>query len=336
MHSTGGMRWTLSLLALAACTLDEPAIETTTTSELGCHDLVCGGNSPIECALSICELDGSRKEYSRKGFKITSAWHEITGEDLPVYTAVGAEIYYVTAGGLTKHGSAALNTHFIVENKTGDRFELKIDDLRHPPFYDGTTSDTFIAYHVLYRYLPQPPLTPPPFDEMCPFGAYEDHGLTGAWALFWNGDRIDDSGKIIASNDKVGSWFNISCAGEAAPKMVRMHLGGAVDVTSPVTQRQAALYFFTADYCGNGNHFTILGNPITWKALVGPDDFDQAVASNEAIWSGRGAVCLDTPRYAAPKSVLCDGQLIPSCGKKYASWSAYGSIYSANPSQKQL
>jgi ADYC domain-containing protein len=333
MHSTGGMRWTLSLVLLTACALDEATVETT-TSELGCTNLICGGNSPIECALSICELDGSRNEYSRKGFKITKAWHEITGEDLPVYTAVGAEISYVTAGGVKKHGDQALNTHFEVENKDGARFELKIDDIAHPTFYDGTTSTTFIAYHVLYRYLPAPPMTPPPFDEMCPFGAYVDNGLTGAWALFWNGDRIDDSGKIIASNERVGSWFNISCAGEVAPKAARMKASGATAPKTSTSERQSALYFFSGDYCGNGTHQTILGQPIMWKDLWGPIDFAAPLGTNEAIWDGRGAVCLDTPRYVPRDSVVCPDRVLNRCKTLYDNWSDHGFIYSANPLMK--
>jgi len=328
MHSTGGMRWTLSLVVLAACTLDEPSTEIA-TSELGCTDLICGGNGPIECALSICELDGSRKEYSRKGFKITKAWRTETLANVPVFTGQGAKIHSETAGA-SYDGPAAVGTSFQVDNKDGQSYELQIYDYKYVWYYDGVTDPNFVAYHVRYRH--------PGMDwqELCPFEAYDDHGIPGYWAMFWNGDRIDDSGKIIATNEKVGSWFNISCAGEAAPKAARMKASGAIDPATPSGVRQAALYFFTADYCGNGTHYTILGHPIQWKDETVPDDFTVPIATNEAIWSGRGAVCLDTPRYAPPKSVLCDGQLIPSCGKNYASWSDYGSIYSANPFVKQL
>lgn len=55
-----------------------------------------------------------------------------------------------------------------------------------------------------------------------------------------------------------------------------------------------------ADYCGDGDSYTKPGNGLYLKDVFGEHDFGQGASNpTEAIWTRKGAACLDTPRDAA-------------------------------------
>jgi hypothetical protein len=56
------------------------------------------------------------------------------------------------------------------------------------------------------------------------------------------------------------------------------------------------LKMFTADVCGDGTSFTVHGQPLLWADANHLMGFAKPAASLEAVWTDKGAVCLDTPR----------------------------------------
>jgi hypothetical protein len=129
--------------------------------------------------------------------------------------------------------------------------------------------------------------------------------------------------------------------------------GHLVDGHAPyyttLAQRQAMLKMFAADYCGTGRAFTVDGQPLQYRDSTHwypgastpslPDSW--AARGVEALWSERGAVCLDTPRRVTREEVeaACPG--IPTCGgpagvvhwDEAGSWDAMAGVHviSANP-----
>lgn len=127
-------------------------------------------------------------------------------------------------------------------------------------------------------------------------------------------------------------WFTLACADEAVFKMKRMNYGpnayfNNTGMPASVAQRQATLKMITADYCGNGNSYTVQGTPLIWidaAHTVGPEKV-QTPNQREAFWDENGALCLDTPRFAA-KSDVKDECELPACSEIDPTSSIWGTI----------
>jgi len=324
MHSIGGMRWTLAFLLMTACAVDDlDAIEQSIVQK--CDDpLICPGNSDLVAALGPFELNADKVTDSSRGFHIVSISH--LGVDVPTFQVQGAKIHEIDANDNVFDGAGALSTIIRIHHTPSDReFDLKIVDYRVVPFYSANFAPTISGYYIQYK-----EVVAKDWKDICPYKDKVDAGIDGSWAVFWKGDRYDpDTGKIYASGGPpvVGTWFNISCAGEALIKMLRMHTGQAVAPFSPIERRLAVTWMFTATFCKPGTRYTHLGVPLVWSDLWEPSDAGPAEV--EAIWSAQGAVCLNTPRDKIPDPLVCNP---PECtDTQIANWDKLGWVMSALP-----
>lgn len=294
------------------------------SSALNCDDpLICPGNSNLIALLGPYEIDETGQKFSPRGFRMRALSKPESNIDW--FHVEGAMVVAHTADGKYLTGDDVVGLTIDLEHVSGAQFTLHVEE-RRPGFvetYSGGVSH-IEAWHVLYT-IPGAPEPKP----LCPYTDKVDENVTGDWLVFWKGDRYDpDTGKIFASDAEVGSWVNLSCAGEATIKMLRAGAGGAV-ADSPVAQRQATLNMFTASYCGpGGGRYTQLGQQITWKDLSGPNEM-VPISSYEAIWSETGAVCLDVPRMVDRREIQCQ---IPTCSSsEIANWPSIGWLLSGNP-----
>jgi len=147
-------------------------------------------------------------------------------------------------------------------------------------------------------------------------------------AIIFAGDRYDAEHKTVTgTGEETAGWFNIACSGTALAKLhLTRHTEASQIVKTTAVERQAMLKMFTADVCGDGTSFTVHGQPLLWADANHLTAFDRPAATLEAVWTERGAVCLDTPRrpeLAAAIAARC-GQL-PKCTDQR------GYVISGNP-----
>ena len=147
-------------------------------------------------------------------------------------------------------------------------------------------------------------------------------------AILFSGDRYDAERKTVtATGAATGGWFNIACAGTALAKLhLTRHTEASQIVKTTAIERQAMLKMFTADVCGDGTAFTVHGQPLLWADANHLTSFSARPASLEAVWTDRGAVCLDAPRrpeLAAAIAARCGP--LPRCTNQR------GYVISANP-----
>lgn len=127
------------------------------------------------------------------------------------------------------------------------------------------------------------------------------------------GERYDQESKTVIPNQN--GWVTLACAGSAAAKMALLGYGPNAafdDGSGPpsVAERQSTLKMLTADYCGDGESYTIDGTPLHWENQSGTVVEETTPGAFEAIWTADGAVCLDTPRVVERGEVSCT---LPSC-----------------------
>lgn len=124
-------------------------------------------------------------------------------------------------------------------------------------------------------------------------------------AVIFDNDRISpDDISVYAEED---NWFTFGCAGSA---LAKLHLSGYTAASSktlktPTTleQRTAWLKMTTGDYCGNGYAWTFAGMPLHYRDKLGRISTVAVGEKIEAVWSHKGALCLNTPRVDAHSSV---------------------------------
>jgi hypothetical protein len=129
------------------------------------------------------------------------------------------------------------------------------------------------------------------------------------------GERYDLESKTVIGDQK--GWITLACAGSAAAKMALLGYGPHAELDdgsapASVDQRQATLKMITADYCGDGQSYTVNGMPLAWENQGGTviPDSSLPVGPLEAIWTADGAACLDTPRLVDRSEVSCS---LPTC-----------------------
>jgi hypothetical protein len=147
-------------------------------------------------------------------------------------------------------------------------------------------------------------------------------------AILFSGDRYDAERKTVtATGAATAGWFNVACAGTALAKLhLTRHTEASQTVKTTAIERQAMLKMFTADVCGDGTSFTVHGQPLLWADANHLMAFNRPAASLEAVWTDRGAVCLDTPR----RPELADA-IAAHCGALPRCTSQRGYVISGNP-----
>lgn len=147
-------------------------------------------------------------------------------------------------------------------------------------------------------------------------------------AIIFAGDRYDAEHKTVtATGDAAAGWFNIACSGTALAKLhLTRHTEASQIVKTTAIERQAMLKMFTADVCGDGTSFTVHGQPLLWADANHLTAFDQPAATLEAVWTERGAVCLDTPRRPELAAAIA-----AHCGPLPRCTNQRGYVISGNP-----
>jgi hypothetical protein len=147
-------------------------------------------------------------------------------------------------------------------------------------------------------------------------------------AIIFAGDRYDAEHKtVIATGDVTAGWFNIACSGTALAKLhLTRHTEASQVMKTTAVERQAMLKMFTADVCGDGTSFTVHGQPLLWADANHLTSFGQPAATLEAVWTERGAMCLDTPR--RPELA---GAIAARCGQLPKCTDQRGYVISGNP-----
>lgn len=103
-------------------------------------------------------------------------------------------------------------------------------------------------------------------------------------------------------------WVSFACVNEALGKMKFLNY----HATGSTARRKATLLMLTADYCGDGTHFTVSGVPVAWRDTAGTVQPPFAENELEAMWDDNGAICLNTPRHV-DRSVVEARCNIPLC-----------------------
>jgi hypothetical protein len=213
-------------------------------------------------------------------------------------------------------GAALKGLELDLRDRTGARFTIHIAAVGTTTYWAGTP-EPVPTYELTYTSTthrnPQP---------LCTAERNE--------ALLFAGDRYDAPRKTVtATGPDTEGWFNVACVGTALAKLhLTRHTEASQTVKTTAVERQAMLKMLTGDVCGDGTSFTVHGQPLMWADANRLTTFAAPPASLEAVWTERGAVCLDTPRrpeLAAAIAARCGP--LPSCTNQR------GYVISANPRQ---
>jgi hypothetical protein len=181
-------------------------------------------------------------------------------------------------------GPALVGLVIDLRDAAGERYALRFAASGTTTFWAGLSAivPTYaLTYTSKTARLPRP---------LCTVGVNQ--------AILFEGDRYDAERKtVIATGAASRGWINIACAGTALAKLFLVrHTEASQEVSTTREERQAMLKMFTADVCGDGTSFTVHGQPLFWADVKGITVFPDAPASLEAVWSDKGAVCLEEPR----------------------------------------
>ncbi len=117
--------------------------------------------------------------------------------------------------------------------------------------------------------------------------------------VFIPGETYDE--EAIEGQPNSLGMVTMACRGHALAKLKFMGAAPNDGYGSDWKDRQAALKMLTADYCGSGNSYTTVGQPLDWR-----DSLDRFVLGFfptyddlEARFDQNGATCLNTPRNPA-------------------------------------
>lgn len=315
-------------------------------SDGGCPEWACGTNTPMVNHIAVGELnlDGERGDG---GFRILSFQH-VTGLSLELDVRNG-ELIGIGLLGMTYRGSALIGSRILLENVADLSIHAIV--IHDAGYIDSWTQPVFQvpAYHLLSTTL-DVELQPIESSEVCGAVLSVD-GLTplaAHYAVLVKGERYDAVTKTVtASGAGASRWFNLACNGSALAKMKLLGYDPEFRATTltaqtaPV-QRQATLKMITADYCGTGKSFTVMGEPLRWynrSGTAAPAPGSPPASSSEAIWTDSGALCLNVPRreneepgILAAISAEC-GAPLPSCTGLLNTWTQHGEWRTENPSQ---
>jgi hypothetical protein len=121
-------------------------------------------------------------------------------------------------------------------------------------------------------------------------------------SIIFSGDRYSEA-YTVSAGTRALSWMNIACAGSVTAKLhLNRHTTASQApgyVVNTLTQRQAMLKMYSGDFCGSGNAYTRKGTPIHWNNKTGLNSGAGNDTAFESMWSGDGAMCLQTHRLAS-------------------------------------
>jgi hypothetical protein len=318
----------LSLVALQACALEEPAHVEEVASEVNvggpCIEEICGANSPELDLLGFHDLHlGGQANLESFVLEPRNGKPQIIkGTTSYVLHVAGAMVsgtqLQFPFGQLS--GSQLVGAYIPIRNlKNGRQYHLVIRGVSPMNYFvpaSAPPAPSFEAYTLTWRYAnldyERPvcnnieglrKLRSVDYEQ----AQVELMGLDVLQSVIFEGDRIYTDTKTMekAADDQ---WVNIGCAGHTLAKLfltrntVHSQRPG---IPRPWEQRQATLKMITAAYCtgiGRGYPFTSFGETVVWKGDLIP--YFRMPTSLEARWTENGAQCLHEPRLKVPSTEL--------------------------------
>ena len=300
-----------------------------------CDDWGCGKNSPVVGGLSFHEVHPGGLPNSA-GLTVGD-FRTASGIPLTLQ-ADGHRLRGVTAFGKRLEGNLLIGATLDLFHNGAGFARLTIQSAGTTPFWVGDPGPV-----PVYTFIYQQP--DGHTDNLCPgvgLSSNEAAKFGGAHtAILFSGDRYDPVTKTLpATGAAAGDWINIACAGTSTAKMHLMRhtqAGSDASHTTTPAQRTAMLKMFTADYCGTGKTFTVSGQPLAIldnRGWFAPPP--TGVESIEAIWTERGAACLDVARRTDDDPFINDKiaqacPLPPPCEPLLLDWTQAGYLLTGNP-----
>jgi ADYC domain len=332
----------------------------------GCPEWGCGTNSPtIGDGIVFDELDSSQTLEDAHGIKIkTAILDDGDAVDLHVTRDLLSANRRSNSQPLTNDELKRLTITLAIRRvATGDyfEFELRIAEINMQilGFWAGRREQV-PAYLINARQTVPP--GPPQFVPVCKITATSvtepDWQDSEHYALIFTGDRYHPTTKTVDDAPAGTTWFNLACAATAPAKMHLMrhtNAGAGTDraYATTVSERNAMLKMFTADYCGDGNNTAVDGTMYTvdgQRLLYGDSRnwytppagvplfsvnsssgvLSPAGTTIEALWTERGATCLTRPRLSSRSNVRCAATIAPCNPEQIAHWTASNHVISVN------
>lgn len=238
------------------------------------------------------------------------------GSDFYSFDVVGSSVvaHPRTPRAPAQTGGDLAGVELELRDSAGESFAIQIAGVDETTYWAGPV-ETLPAYRLTFTSKKHPEPQP-----LCTAGGNE--------AFLFAGDRYDaDRKTVTATGPATAGWFNIACAGTALAKLhLTRHTEASQVVKTTAVERQAMLKMFTADVCGDGTAFTLHGQPLLWADANHLTSFTTKPASLEAVWTDRGAVCLDTPRRPELAAAIAS-----RCGSLPRCTNQRGYVISANP-----
>jgi ADYC domain len=346
----------LAALSLVACVGEQDAapLESATEQHFGveeeCPNFACGQNGPSLSGREFHELSELHAP-NLEGFTLGTLTKGGVAYELRVS---GWEMRATSAWG-TLSGAALEGSFFTITN--GRRsFRVWIADYSTMQIYAGPLKGTLIPQYVLKWVETSPGAPVAHYVNLCsnpPTGVYREDTLfqNAETTLVFEGNRYDAKRKRVLAGDS--TWFNFGCAGNALAKLL---LTGHTSITGTASrdQQQTVLKTIVADYCGDGQTFTVGGEPLYWKTSNGYMSFMHTPESLEGRWGPEGAICVDdyrlltttnplaqqyfpdaadgTPGVLAAVAQHCQAKMPPPCNAAPGTYGFDGSLLvSANP-----
>jgi hypothetical protein len=310
---------------------------------LVCPDFGCNSNSPLVAGIKFHELS-MRGEFNPEGLALGDL---IVGDERYTVSVDRDRLRGVDAHGHEVVSDGQLAGSFIeLLDEDGQTYYVEITNVTDELTFWVGPLDIIQTYRLEWRdeldTATRGPVCPD-LAESIDWGNAADHE-----AIFFTGDRYNAATKeVTAIGEKAEGWFNVACAGSATAKMhTTRHTtpGSTLGFRATRLQRQAMLKMWVSDYCGIGQSFTEIGEPLRWRnrmdwkllGLSAPIQF-------ESVWTSEGAICLDTPRIgdnaAEMGATLADifgtcGFIPPPCtGNVWfpGGWKTMGYVLTANP-----
>lgn len=311
----------LSFALTPACALDTDhmssglyaAVDCSVTTDSTCPPWICGSNSPdVNTSLpGVLRTDGTLNcsGFRVLGIEVANAMYSLTaarGHLLAIdENGSGADSNIL-------QGEALIGSTIVLEDSAQTEHQIRIAD------YKLFDVEPWHADLTMHGYRLQARDNNGVFVDLCATPA------NGLGAVYANIDKFslvvtDEFFNAKAEVMAQPGAFQFACPGQALSKMKWM--GYSRDIpeesaffTTP-EQRQATVRMIIADYCGDGNAYTVSGQAVYWQnssAWISVAGAETEVEV-EARWNADGAICVTTPRYVPRSNIVCDDRVIPTC-----------------------
>lgn len=288
-------------LTLTACMIDEPPLSevvaaASKTPGDGCTTWGCGSNSPAVDKLGFHELE-ELGATNREGFRIArfeilqSTGYRVMRADVQNGELLARDL----SGAVIAKGTQLLHARFTLTRREGTvstTYMMYVDSVGEMALWVAP-----VQTHI-YRLTWSGPSTGAHRLDVCADpGASTD--VPTFHAVLFDDDRID-ADSLLVTSDVASNWFNIGCAGHT---LAKQYLTGNTKASSAlahiertVDARTASLKMISADYCGQGDPFTVAGTDLHWRDR--DDKFSTVNVGEqvEAMWNAHGAICVNKPR----------------------------------------